>query len=354
MTQPPVPPVSFDISGEVCVVTGGSGTLGGAMARGLSRSGAKVAVLGRNAEAVETATARLRAGGGEALGLVADVLEMSQLEAASAQVVERWGRVDVLVNAAGGNLPAAIVPATGTLFDLAPEAFRSVVDLNLTGTLLPTLVFAKAMVAVGKGSIINISSMNASRPLSRTAGYGAAKAAVDNLTRWLADDVARHFSPRIPRERHRPGVPPRRAEQGAAHQHRRLAHRAGPGHGGANPDGALRGPGGPGRAGRVAGLRGELVRDRGGRAGRRRLLGGGRHLAHLRAGTGRRELLGNWLLGRACQGGCRRAGAGRSEQRAQQDQPVARPQQLAGRPFGVRHQPDHVPLLVAHPRHVAS
>jgi NAD(P)-dependent dehydrogenase (short-subunit alcohol dehydrogenase family) len=197
MTGPSSPPVSFDISGEVCVVTGGSGTLGGAMARGLSRSGANVAVLGRHADAVEEAVARLRAGGGEALGLVADVLEMGQLEAVSAHVMEKWGRVDVLVNAAGGNLPAATVPATGNMFDLAPEAFRAVVDLNLTGTLLPTLVFAKAMVAAGKGSIINISSMNASRPLSRTAGYGAAKAAVDNLTRWLADHVARHFSPRI-------------------------------------------------------------------------------------------------------------------------------------------------------------
>jgi NAD(P)-dependent dehydrogenase (short-subunit alcohol dehydrogenase family) len=184
---------AFDISDKVCVVTGGTGALGGGIARGFARHGAKVGVLARSAGAAEKVAAELHSGGGEALALVADVLDVGQLEAARGLVMEKWGRVDVLVNAAGGNQPSATVAPTGTMFDLEPDAFRSVVELNLVGTFLPVLVFGKAMVATGRGSIINISSMTAKLPMSRTAGYGSAKAGVDNLTGWLADHLARQF-----------------------------------------------------------------------------------------------------------------------------------------------------------------
>lgn len=197
----------FDLSGQVAVVTGGSGVLGKAMAIGLAEAGAHVGVLARHAEVVDRAVKEVEeaAGttGGRAehgpagLGLVADVLDTASLERARDMALDRWGRVDVLVNAAGGNRPAAVVPPGGTFFDLGPEATRAVIDLNLMGTFLPTQVFARPMASAGKGSIINISSMTSSAPMSRVAAYGAAKAAVDNLTRWLADHLARNVSPGI-------------------------------------------------------------------------------------------------------------------------------------------------------------
>ncbi len=183
----------FDLQGRVAVVTGGAGTLGLAMAFGLAEAGAAVAVLSRRAEAVEAAAARLRDAGFDALGVSADVLDPDSLAAAAAHVNEAWGRCDVLVTAAGGNRPDAIVFGDRDLFGLSPEAFRAVVELNLDGTLLPIQAFAPAMVAAGRGSVITISSMAAQKPLTRVVGYGAAKAAVDNLTRWLAVHLARTY-----------------------------------------------------------------------------------------------------------------------------------------------------------------
>jgi len=183
----------FDLSGRVAIVTGGTGSLGAAMARGLGHSGARVALLARRRESLDAVAERLRRDGIEVLPLVADVLEVAQLAASCAAVLDEWGRVDVLVNAAGGNQPAATVPADGTMFDLEPEAMRRVVDLNLMGTFLPIREFGRTMAETGRGSIVNLSSMAASRTLSRVAGYAAAKAAVENLTRWLADHTARRF-----------------------------------------------------------------------------------------------------------------------------------------------------------------
>lgn len=180
----------FDLSGKVAVVTGGTGVLGGAMARGLAQAGAKVGILGRReAKAKAVAEAIVREGG-EAVPLSADVLDKASLEVARARVLSAWGRLDVLVNAAGGNRPDATAAGELTFFALEPAALEGVLALNWLGTLLPTQVFGEMMVSQRRGSIINISSMAAQRPLTRVVGYAAAKAAVDNLTKWLAVELA--------------------------------------------------------------------------------------------------------------------------------------------------------------------
>ena len=183
----------FDLGGRVAVVTGGGGTLGLAMARGLARAGAAVALIGRRAQVVEEAAADLREAGLEAQGVAADVLDPASLAAAAARVDAAWGRCDMLLTAAGGNRPDAVVFGDRDLFGLTPEAFRGVVALNLDGTLLSIQAFAPAMVRAGRGSIVTISSMAAQKPLTRVLGYGAAKAAVDNLTRWLAVYLAQTY-----------------------------------------------------------------------------------------------------------------------------------------------------------------
>ncbi len=182
---------SFDLTDRVAVVTGGTGVLGGAMARALASAGARVAILGRRAEVAEQVANDLREQGGEAMALPADVLEPGSLAEARDRLEAAWGPARILVNAAGGNRPDALVHGDRTLFDLTPEAFRGVVDLNLTGTLLPIQAFGEAMAREKRGSIVNISSMAARKPLTRVMGYAAGKAGVDNLTQWLAVYAAR-------------------------------------------------------------------------------------------------------------------------------------------------------------------
>lgn len=183
----------FGLDERVAIVTGGSGILGGAIARGLAAAGAKVAVLGRRREQAEATAAAITSAGGEAIGLVADVLDRAQLETVRDAVLSRWDRIDILINAAGGNLPGATLPPGGSIFNLDVDALRQVVDLNLFGTILPSQVFGNEMARSGYGSIVNISSMTAARAISRVAGYSAAKAAIDNTTRWWATELARSF-----------------------------------------------------------------------------------------------------------------------------------------------------------------
>jgi NAD(P)-dependent dehydrogenase (short-subunit alcohol dehydrogenase family) len=188
----------FNLEGQVAVVTGGTGVLGGAMARGLARAGAKVGILGRRREQAEAVAAEISKAGGEAIALPADVLDQAQLETARQTVLDIWGKLNILVNAAGGNVPAATISPDKTFFDLPIEAFGQVFDLNLLGTVLPTQVFGAAMTRPQSGEqplgcVVNISSMGAIRVISRVVGYSAAKAAIDNFTRWLAVELAQKY-----------------------------------------------------------------------------------------------------------------------------------------------------------------
>jgi NAD(P)-dependent dehydrogenase (short-subunit alcohol dehydrogenase family) len=181
----------------VAVVTGGSGVLGRTMAGALAAAGARVAVLARRMEPLEAVCAAIGEAGGQTLAVRADVQVEWDLREAANHVLDRWGRIDILVNAAGGTAPASVVPPEGSFFDLSPDALRQAVDLNLMGTVLPCLVFGSYMAANGSGSIVNISSMSAALPLTRVVGYAAAKAGVENFTRWLAVELARRHSPGI-------------------------------------------------------------------------------------------------------------------------------------------------------------
>lgn len=185
----------FDIKGKVVVMTGACGVLGATIVKYFAAQGAKVALLDldRAAEKGEGIVAEIKAEGGEACFFPTNVLDKETLEANCKEIVERYGGIDILLNAAGGNMAAATVPPEKTIFDLDVEAVRKVVDLNLFGTILPTMVFAKAMVEKKKGSIINFCSETSLRPLTRVAGYGVAKAAVANWTKYLAGELAIKF-----------------------------------------------------------------------------------------------------------------------------------------------------------------
>jgi NAD(P)-dependent dehydrogenase (short-subunit alcohol dehydrogenase family) len=183
----------FDISGKTAVMTGGTGVLGSAMAIGLANAGVKLAILGRRVDAGEDVIRTIRANGGEAIFVKADVLDADALEDAHQKVIAEFGKIDILVNAAGGNLPGAVIPPDKNFFDLEIPEFEKVVDLNLTGTVLPSKVFAKSMAENKKGVIINIASMASFRSITRVVGYSAAKAAVMNFTEWLAIEMARKF-----------------------------------------------------------------------------------------------------------------------------------------------------------------
>lgn len=183
----------FSVDKKVILITGGCGILGSCMARHLAAEGAKVVILDRNAEAGEKLVADIKAEGNEAMFLITDVLNKELLEENRAEIIAEYGSIDVLINAAGGNMAGATISPDKTIFDLELDAFRKVVDLNLFGTVIPTMVFAKSMVEQKKGAIINISSESALRPLTRVVGYGAAKAAVSNFTQYMAGELATKF-----------------------------------------------------------------------------------------------------------------------------------------------------------------
>ena len=186
--------VSFDMQGKVAVVTGGAGVLCAAMCRALAEVGAKVAVLDLRPDPAEALAAEL---GNDAIGVACNVLDKASVEAAAQRVLEAFGRVDILVNGAGGNKPQATTNPEQSFFDLPADAVRWVFDLNLMGTILPSQVFGKIMAGQKSGVILNISSMNAFRPLTRIAAYSAAKAGVSNFTQWLAVHMAQEYSPEI-------------------------------------------------------------------------------------------------------------------------------------------------------------
>jgi NAD(P)-dependent dehydrogenase (short-subunit alcohol dehydrogenase family) len=187
----------FSLRGQTAFITGGSGVLGSAMAHGLSRAGARVAVAGRRAAACEEVAAAIRAEGGEALGVACDVLDPASLEAARSTAEAALGPVEILVNAAGGNAPGATTTTEQPFFALERASVSAVLGSNFEGTFLSCQVFGRAMAERGQGCIVNIASMSALRPLTRIAAYSAAKAAVVNFTQWLAVHLAQEYSPRL-------------------------------------------------------------------------------------------------------------------------------------------------------------
>jgi NAD(P)-dependent dehydrogenase (short-subunit alcohol dehydrogenase family) len=187
----------FDFSGKSAVVTGGAGVLCSALCRGLAQEGVKVAILDLNLLAAERLAEEIISSGGEALAIRCDVCDKESLKLAAVNVMQTLGQVDILINGAGGNSAKATTTEGLAFFDLPENALRWVFDLNLMGTMLASQVFGKIMARQVKGSILNISSMNAYRPLTRIPAYSAAKAAVSNFTQWLAVYMAQEYSPDI-------------------------------------------------------------------------------------------------------------------------------------------------------------
>ncbi len=186
-----------NLKNKVAIITGGTGALGGAMTLGLAKQGVKVAVLGRTTNTVQTKVDEIKNDGGQAIGLIADVLDQEQLETARNEILQKWGKIDILVNAAGGNIKGATIMPEDSFFDMNMDDFDAVTKLNLQGTVLPTIVFGKQMARQGTGSIINISSMAAQQALTRVVGYSTSKAAIDIFTKWLAVEMAQKHSEKI-------------------------------------------------------------------------------------------------------------------------------------------------------------
>jgi NAD(P)-dependent dehydrogenase (short-subunit alcohol dehydrogenase family) len=187
----------FGLSGKVAVVTGGGGVLCGAISRALGHIGVKVAVLDLIPEAAQRVVDDVLAAGGEAIAVKCDVLDKASVEAARKTVLERFGQVDILINGAGGNKKQATTRPDLSFFDLPSDAVQWVFNLNFIGTLLPSQVFGQVLAEQGKGIVLNISSMNAFRPLTKIPAYSAAKAAVSNFTQWLAVHMSQEYSDKI-------------------------------------------------------------------------------------------------------------------------------------------------------------
>lgn len=191
---------SYDFTDRTILVTGGAGVIGIEISRMLVECNANVVILSRNAERGEKSISEINKeikSNGRAIYIHGDVLNTDTLHHANETIHSQFGEVDILINGAGGNHPSATTSADLSFFDLPLDALRHVDQLNLLGTILPCQVFGRGMAERGEGVILNVSSMNAFRPLTRTVGYAAAKAAVSNFTQWLAVHMAREYSPHI-------------------------------------------------------------------------------------------------------------------------------------------------------------
>ena len=183
----------FNIKDKVAVITGATGVLGGSIARSFVKEGAKVVALGTKQDKVNATVTELKAMGGEAIGFACNVLDIEALKQVADKVVALWGRVDILLNIAGGNLPGATLMPEQEFFDMDLADWDRVTQLNMNGTVYPSYVFGKIMAAQKSGSIVNISSMAALQSMTRVPGYSAAKAAVGNFTQWLAMEMAMKY-----------------------------------------------------------------------------------------------------------------------------------------------------------------
>lgn len=187
----------FNLKEKVIVITGATGVLGEAFVNGLSEAGARVVLIGRNEEVGEERALKIQQQGGESLFIKADVLSKENLEQGRDLILEKWGRIDGLVNAAGGNIPEAVIAPDADVFEIDMDALKRAFDLNLYGTILPTVIFGRVMTKGERGSIVNISSMAAQTAITRVLGYSMAKAAVDNFTRWMCVELAQRYGDRI-------------------------------------------------------------------------------------------------------------------------------------------------------------
>lgn len=188
---------SFSLETKVIVVTGGTGVLGDAFTKAIAAEGATVAILGRNEGVAKQRVENILSTGGKAIALIADVTNENDLQRACEQLLSVTGKIDGLVNAAGGNMPKAVVHPDADIFKLDISALKQVMDLNLFGTLLPTQVFGEAIRQTGSGSIVNISSMAAQLAITKVLGYSMAKASIDAYTRWFAVELANRFGDKI-------------------------------------------------------------------------------------------------------------------------------------------------------------
>lgn len=187
----------FDLTGKVAVVTGGGGVLGGSISKSLVEAGVKVAILDIRQENVDNRVKELQELGGDVVGLVSNVLDVDELEKTKNSLLEKWGKIDILVNAAGGNMPGATLTEDQTVFDMKIDDFNKVNDLNMNGTVYPSLVFGKAMAEKGEGSIITISSMATYSAITRVLGYSTAKTSINIFTQWMAMEMATKFNEKI-------------------------------------------------------------------------------------------------------------------------------------------------------------
>lgn len=183
----------FNLKNKVILITGGGGVLGSQMAGYLLGSGATVVIIDYKDEIIETVVEKLKKVSDKVVGYVSNVMEEESLQKVSKTIIEKFGKIDVLINAAGGNMPGATISENQTIFDVNIDHFKKVVDLNLFGSILPALVFGKEMAKNKKGVIINISSMTAQSAITRVVGYSASKAAIDNFTKWLSVELALKF-----------------------------------------------------------------------------------------------------------------------------------------------------------------
>jgi NAD(P)-dependent dehydrogenase (short-subunit alcohol dehydrogenase family) len=183
----------FSLKGKIILMSGATGVLGSSMAKYLAQNGARILVLGRNKTKVDRLVSEIVGRNGKAFPFLADVTDENQLKQVYTSIEKAFGKIDVLINAAGGNLPGAVIGPDQNFTDANIEELRRVMELNYLGTFIPIMVFLPLMLTQNKGSILNISSMTAQRPLTRVLGYGSAKAAIDNLTRWLAVEFCQKY-----------------------------------------------------------------------------------------------------------------------------------------------------------------
>lgn len=186
--------IEHNYKNKVAIITGGSGVLGGAIAMGLASEGVKIVIIGRTEHTIASRVNDIKNSGGEALGITANVLDRETLEQAKNQILKAYGKIDILINAAGGNIKGATIQPDEDFFEMSIDAFDSVTNLNLKGTVLPTLIFGKEIAKQQNGSIINISSIAAQQVLTRVVGYSASKAAIENFTKWLSVETAQKLS----------------------------------------------------------------------------------------------------------------------------------------------------------------